>query len=81
MHLVIEHVKCETELCLALVYNSKCRQYRFAQGYYGIQSLVHVDSLKGSLQRNVYIQQISINAVLKRTMETMITPQQCLIVV
>lgn len=43
MQLVIEHVKCETELRLALVYNSKCRHYRLAQGYYGIQSPAHVD--------------------------------------
>lgn len=46
MHLVIEHVKYETELRLYLVYNSKCRQYRFAQGYYGIQSLAHVDQIE-----------------------------------
>lgn len=51
MHLIIENVKCETEVRLLLVYNLKCRHYRFAQGYYGIHSLAHVDSLKGFLQR------------------------------
>lgn len=71
MQLVIEHVKCETELRLALVYSSKCSHYRFTQGYYDVQSPVHVDS-KRFLQRNVYIQQIGINTIFETYCTTMV---------
>lgn len=71
MQLVIEHVKCETELRLALVYSSKCSHYRFTQGYYDVQSPVHVDP-KRFLQRNLYIQQIGIYTRFKTYCTTMV---------